>query len=79
MTLQQLSKWENLVRYHPTPWYLEQCNDKGVEVRDSRGETVFYDDFGSIPDELASSFGEHIRGASTALALFLVAFSEKPN
>lgn len=79
MKLSQLSKWENLTRCHPLPWYLDQCNDSGVCVKDSRGETVFFDDFGSIPDEMPSGQAERIRAGSTALALWLVAVSEKPH
>lgn len=79
MTISQLSKWENLCRCHPAPWYLEQCNAKGVEVKDNEGNTVFSEDFGTIPDEMPSSLAESIRTGSAAFALWLVAYAEDPH
>lgn len=69
--------WEKLVQAHPAPWYLEQRNLKGVCVNDNRGNTVFYDDFGAIPDEMPSSQSDDIRLGSTLLAEWLVSVSEK--
>lgn len=78
MNLSQRSKWENLTRCHPLPWYLEQCNDKGVEVKDNKGNSVYFEDFGSIPDEMSSSLRDEITSGSVALALWLVIYSENP-
>lgn len=69
-------KLMGLVRLAPTPWYLDQNNDNGVCVKDSRGETIFFDDFGSIPDEMPSGEAAKIRARSVALAHFLTAMSD---
>ena len=29
----------------PMPWVLDQCNEKGVCVKDSRGEDLYFEDF----------------------------------
>jgi hypothetical protein len=76
MTITQLSRWQNLTRLHRPPWYLDQNNASGVCVKDSTGEIVFYDDFGSIPEEMPRHMAETIRCRSVALALWLVAISE---
>ena len=78
MTKTQLTKFEQLRTWHPLPWYLEQCNTNGVCVKDCRGETVFIDDFGTIPDEMTSGPREQIIAGATALAHWLVAWSENP-
>lgn len=78
MNLLQALRWESLVKLHPIPWYLDQSNDSGVCVKDNHGEVVFYDDFGSIPDEMSSGTAEKIKCRSTTLALWLVAYSENP-
>lgn len=79
MNLTQLSKWENLTQFHPAPWYLGFSNDSGVEVKDAQGYTVYFEDFGCIPDEMPTSEAIKIRAGAVAFALWLVAYSECPN
>ena len=76
MTLEQKIAWQRLSTLHPTPWYLEQSNLSGVEVKDNRGNTVYFEDLGSIPDEMPSGQAAKIREAADALGRFLVAFSQ---
>ena len=59
----------------PMPWVLSQCNDKGVCVKDSRGEDLFVEDFGGIPDEMSSAQREHVIERAKLFAQWLVAFS----
>ena len=67
---------QDLKRVAPMPWYMEQNNNEGVCVKDNRGNDVFYDDFGTIPDELSTEASTQIREKSRTLAQFLVALSE---
>jgi hypothetical protein len=78
MTLTQMTRFEQLRIWHPLPWYLDQCNDSGVCVKDSKGETVFLEDFGTIPDEMDSGSREQIIAGASTLAWWLVAWSEQP-
>src|SRR5574337_829507 len=59
----------------PMPWVLDQCNDKGVCVKDSRGEDLYFEDFGGISDEMSSGQREHIIERARLFAQWLVAFS----
>jgi hypothetical protein len=59
----------------PMPWVLDQCNDRGVCVKDARGEVLFAEDFGGIPDEMSIGQREHIIERSKLFAQWLVAFS----
>ena len=59
----------------PMPWVLDQSNDKGVCVKDARGEDLYIEDFGGIPDEMSSGQREHIIERSKLFAQWLVAFS----
>lgn len=77
MSTAQRAAWEQLTKWHPVPWYLERCNNEGVEVKDCRGETVFSDDFGTIPDEASSGLREQIIGGGRALAVWLVALANE--
>lgn len=79
MTTEQSAAWENLVLYRPAPWYLDQANNSGVTIKDNRGNIVFYEDLGSIPDEMSSSQAEEIRIAAHSLGKWLVLFSENPH
>lgn len=78
MNLSLLSKLELLRTFAPMPWYMEQDNDRGIEVRDVKGQIVFFEDYGGIPDETPSHVSEDIIGRARALGRFLVAFSENP-
>ena len=77
MNLQQYAAFQNLQHYRPIPWYIDQSNASGVCVKDLRGNVVFYEDFGSIPDEMPSHQADDIRSAAMALAIWLVAQSEE--
>jgi hypothetical protein len=46
-------------------------------VKDTRGDMVFYEDFGTIPDEWKSHMRETVIAKARALAHFLVALSEQ--
>lgn len=59
----------------PMPWVLDQCNEKGVCVKDSRGEDLYFEDFGGIPDEMSSGQRERIIERAKLFAQWLVAFS----
>ena len=59
----------------PMPWVLDHCNDRGVCVKDSRGEAIYFEDFGGIPDEMSSDQREHIIERAKLFAQWLVAFS----
>lgn len=59
----------------PMPWVLDQCNEKGVCVKDSRGEDLYFEDFGGIPDEMSIGQREHIVERAKLFAQWLVAFS----
>jgi hypothetical protein len=59
----------------PMPWGLDQCNDNGVCVKDSRGEDLYFEDFGGIPDEMSSAQREHIIERAKLFGQWLVAFS----
>jgi hypothetical protein len=63
-----------LMKNHPAPWYLERCNARGVEVRDTRGDVVFSEEF-DAPPELGAHIIEAQCRASIALARYLVAMS----
>lgn len=78
MTLEQLAELEQLRTWSPMPWYLEQDNDSGIEVRDNHGDAVFFEDFGSIPDEAPAHVREQIIAKARTLARFLVVFSKQP-
>lgn len=78
MTTAQLTKFTLLTTWHPMPWYMDQDNMSGVCVKDSKGEIVFYEDFGTIPDEMRSGPREQIIAGASTLAHFLVVFSENP-
>lgn len=79
MNLQILTKLETLRTHAPMPWYLEQDNDSGICVKDSTGETVFFEDYGSVPDEAPSGVLEGVVGRARALGRFLVEWSENPH
>lgn len=70
MFLQALTR-----HFAPMPWVLDQCNDRGVCVKDARGEDLYYEDFGGIPDEMGSGQREHIIGRAKLFAQWLAAFS----
>lgn len=78
MNISTLSKLEMLRTFAPMPWYLDQDNDSGIEVRDSTGAIVFFEDFGCIPDESPERVRVEVISRARALARFLVAFSEQP-
>ena len=59
----------------PMPWVLDQCNDNAVCVKDSRGEDLYFEDFGGITDEMSSGQREHIVERAKLFAQWLVAFS----
>jgi hypothetical protein len=59
----------------PMPWVLDQCNDSGVCVKASNGETIFFEDFGGIPDEMSSGMREEIMERGRLFGQWLVAFS----
>ncbi len=61
----------------PMPWYLEQDNDSGICVKDSTGETIYYEDYGSIPDEAKSSLRDKIIRRARTFAYWLIDFSER--
>lgn len=67
--------WERLTLLHPTPWYLERDNLNEVEVKDNRGNTVYYEDLGCIPDEMANSQAAAIQESADILGRFLVELS----
>lgn len=76
MTLQALSRYEAMRRVSPFPWYMDQNNASGVCVKDATGETVFYENFGSIPDEMPSHQADGIRMRAVTLAQFLVEWTK---
>lgn len=57
------------------PWRIDQDNDKGLCVMDARGEIVYVEDWGSIPDEMTASMREQIIEQARANARFMVAAS----
>jgi hypothetical protein len=57
------------------PWRIDQDNDKGLLVVDARGEIVYVEDWGGIPDEMSSGTREHIIEQARANARFMVAAS----
>ena len=59
----------------PMPWVLDQSNDKFVCVKDARGEDLYFEDFGGIPDEMSGRQRELIIERSKLFAQWLVAFS----
>ena len=54
-TFNQRAATERLRSVHPFPFYLEQRNDEGVEVRDNRGDTVCHVNFSKMQKELNES------------------------
>jgi hypothetical protein len=57
------------------PWRIDQDNDKGLCVVDARGEIVYVEDWGGIPDEMSSGMREQIIEQARANARFMVAAS----
>lgn len=57
------------------PWRIDQDNHTGLCVMDSRGEIVYVEDWGGIPDEMTSSMREQIIEQARANARFMVAAS----
>lgn len=78
MNLNQLTLLENLRTQAPMPWVLDQDNASGVVVKDGHGDVIFYEDFGSIPDEAPSHVRVSIITRASTLARFLVALSGNP-
>lgn len=58
------------------PWRIDQDNDKGLCVVDARGEIVYVEDWGGIPDEMSSGMREQIIEQARANARFMVAASD---
>lgn len=61
----------------PLPWALDQDNAQGLRVVDARGETVYEEDWGGIPDEMSSATREAIVTRARANARFMVQASEE--
>ena len=61
-----------LLQIHPAPWYYDECSNARVIVKDSRGVTVYLEDFGGIPDEMKGSAAEEIREATKLIAAHLI-------
>jgi len=72
-----LTKLEILRTAAPMPWYLDQDNNEGICVKDSTGETVFYEDYGCVPDEHPnrSELLDAVVNRARALGRFLVEWS----
>ena len=58
------------------PWRLDQDNAAGLCVVDSRGDVVYAEDWGSIPDEMPGYMREQIIEKARANARFMVDASE---
>ena len=78
MTITQKARYASLEEACPMPWYIDHANDSGICVKDCTGEVVFYEDFGSVPDEAPSWLHKQVRVRAFALAMWMVAFSEDP-
>lgn len=56
----------------PMPWALDQDNEKGLRVVDARGDIVYEEDWGGIPDEMSSAQRERIILQARANARFMI-------
>ena len=59
----------------PMPWVLDECNDMRVCVKDSRGDSIYFQDFSGISDEYGQATRELVVERSKLFAQWLVAFS----
>lgn len=75
--MERLAEFTRLKKVAPFPWYIDQCNAGGVCVKDNHGDTIFYEDFGTIPDEMTSNQADDIRERAITLAQFLVELTNR--
>lgn len=61
----------------PMPWHLDQDNSDGLRVVDARGDTVYEEDWGSLPDEMTIAMRESIVMRARANARWMVRASRE--
>lgn len=77
LQLGALDAANRLKEIHPMPWYLEQSNDRGVCVKDCRGETVYAEYFEERGrDDFTDAHPTYEALRAQAFASFLVRISE---
>ena len=57
------------------PWYIDEDNYRSLVVKDSGGDVVYMEDWGSLPDEMSWAQKETIISAARLNADFMVAAS----
>ena len=67
--------YERMKEFAPMPWYLDYDTPSGICIKDSKGDIVFFEDYGAIGDEQPSYVHEHIVMRARTIAFFLLALS----
>jgi len=59
------------------PWAVDQDNAQGLRVVDARGDVVYEEDWGGLPDEMSFSLKERIVSQARCNAYFIVDASKR--